>query len=389
MNRKTVADYSELVSQWHPTKNGDLRPDEVSRGSSRYIWWQCENGHEWKASANNRTNSNHRRGCRICYVLKTQKRPSREVFLDYYSNHTFAECCKHFDVNPGRIFKWRKHFNVGTKLELRNDKLTLSCKQKQILEGSLLGDGHLSSASKRLPQFRETHCLEQADYVKFKGIELSGFTSNIGEKGSNGNQRMVLETITHPEITALEKQWYKRDANGHYILNWQKHRIKIVPPDLDLTPLIVAIWYCDDGWHSPKRRQAWLCTNSFSEKEVKYLVAKLQGLDISCEMAINHRNEPLIYIGSQSYRDFIKMVSPYITASCMQYKIDLSHYTESQHKNFKPKKYWCEETIFKHLFKFKTFPKRVQLDGSLIAAIKHNGGFKYFRKKFEKKISNE
>ena len=29
----------ELAAQWHPTKNGDLKPTYVTRGSHRKIWW--------------------------------------------------------------------------------------------------------------------------------------------------------------------------------------------------------------------------------------------------------------------------------------------------------------------------------------------------------------
>ncbi len=39
-----------LAAQWHPTRNGDLRPTEVTRGSSKRAWWVCEKGHEWQAT---------------------------------------------------------------------------------------------------------------------------------------------------------------------------------------------------------------------------------------------------------------------------------------------------------------------------------------------------
>jgi len=46
----------ELAKQWHPTKNGALAPSDVSSGSNKRVWWQCEEGHEWQTSVNNRTN---------------------------------------------------------------------------------------------------------------------------------------------------------------------------------------------------------------------------------------------------------------------------------------------------------------------------------------------
>ncbi len=33
--------YPSLVQEWHPTENGDLKPEDVSSGSSKEVWWLC------------------------------------------------------------------------------------------------------------------------------------------------------------------------------------------------------------------------------------------------------------------------------------------------------------------------------------------------------------
>jgi hypothetical protein len=60
-----VAGYADLVREWHPTKNGDVFPDEVRFGSHLRIWWKCAKGpdHEWQARPNGRTSG---RGCPFC-----------------------------------------------------------------------------------------------------------------------------------------------------------------------------------------------------------------------------------------------------------------------------------------------------------------------------------
>ncbi len=40
--------HPELSKEWHPTKNGDLTPNDVIAGSERKVWWICKNGHEWE-----------------------------------------------------------------------------------------------------------------------------------------------------------------------------------------------------------------------------------------------------------------------------------------------------------------------------------------------------
>ncbi len=52
-----------LASQWHPIKNGTLSPGEVLPYSARRVWWQCPNGHEWRAKVYNRTNGGGCPGC--------------------------------------------------------------------------------------------------------------------------------------------------------------------------------------------------------------------------------------------------------------------------------------------------------------------------------------
>jgi len=55
----------DLASEWHPTKNGDLTPYDVTCGIVKKVWWQCSKNleHEWEAKINNRNSGN---GCPYC-----------------------------------------------------------------------------------------------------------------------------------------------------------------------------------------------------------------------------------------------------------------------------------------------------------------------------------
>ena len=61
--------HPELAAQWHPTKNGDLTPDQVVAGSHKKFWWKCPEGpdHEWPASGANRVGG---KGCPACRGLQ-------------------------------------------------------------------------------------------------------------------------------------------------------------------------------------------------------------------------------------------------------------------------------------------------------------------------------
>ena len=57
--------YPELAEEWHPTKNGNLKPTDITCGSSKKVWWLGKCGHEWEASISNRTGLNST-GCPYC-----------------------------------------------------------------------------------------------------------------------------------------------------------------------------------------------------------------------------------------------------------------------------------------------------------------------------------
>ena len=59
----------DLAKQWHPTKNGDLMPNNITKSTRKKVWWRCDYGHEFFTSPNERKNSN----CPICYKIKFSK----------------------------------------------------------------------------------------------------------------------------------------------------------------------------------------------------------------------------------------------------------------------------------------------------------------------------
>jgi len=55
--------HPELAFEWHPIKNGSLKPQNITSGSGKKVWWKCSTGHEWKAAIYSRVRGN---GCPYC-----------------------------------------------------------------------------------------------------------------------------------------------------------------------------------------------------------------------------------------------------------------------------------------------------------------------------------
>ena len=78
---KSLADFPDILAQWHPTKNDEtivdrnkrspnygriIGPEEIPAGSNKRYWWKCSEGpdHEWITAIDGRTTRGT--GCPFC-----------------------------------------------------------------------------------------------------------------------------------------------------------------------------------------------------------------------------------------------------------------------------------------------------------------------------------
>ena len=57
--------HPHLIAEWHPTKNGELKPSDFTHGSNSLCWWICPDCHsDYDAIIKSRSRGH---GCRFCY----------------------------------------------------------------------------------------------------------------------------------------------------------------------------------------------------------------------------------------------------------------------------------------------------------------------------------
>lgn len=78
--------YPVWAKEWHPTKNKNLKPTDVSYGSGKKVWWKCKNDHEWQASIDSRSRGV---GCPICSSWRRTSFPEQAIY--YYVKKTFPD----------------------------------------------------------------------------------------------------------------------------------------------------------------------------------------------------------------------------------------------------------------------------------------------------------
>ena len=103
-NKKSLTESHPIDSkQWHPTKNGDLKPSDVTYGMNKKVWWICELGHEWEDKISNKTKSKH---CPYCY--------GRRVWAGFNDINTTSKKLSNWLLNKEDGYKHSK----GTKVKL-------------------------------------------------------------------------------------------------------------------------------------------------------------------------------------------------------------------------------------------------------------------------------
>lgn len=78
-----LSEYStKLSNEWHPTNNGNLKPSDVTAGSTQKVWWRCSNdpSHEWQAVIRNRARQG--KGCPKC-AKRTKSNPTNSLYIRY------------------------------------------------------------------------------------------------------------------------------------------------------------------------------------------------------------------------------------------------------------------------------------------------------------------
>ena len=100
-------EYREIAEEWHPTKNGELKPEYFTPGEDYYAWWKCSKcGHSWQAHIYMRTGK-RKTGCPKC-KLKQQgqtyrQNKAKELNLEQWCNdNNMSELLLEWDFEANR-----------------------------------------------------------------------------------------------------------------------------------------------------------------------------------------------------------------------------------------------------------------------------------------------
>lgn len=191
--------------------------------------------------------------CTVCNFRKIEKRS------------LYCQTCYCRLLRQGKINKLEKP-------PLPND---FSLEQREIIEGSLLGDGCIFRYK---PTHKPYFCVFRAaaddQYLIWEYEKLKNFCISAPKYQTTFDKR------TDQEYHAIKFMTRRIDLLDNYYNLWYPSGKKIVPRSLELSPLSLAIWFCDDGCisqsNSPWRMRIKLATHGFDNNDVEFLQSLLQ-----------------------------------------------------------------------------------------------------------------
>lgn len=196
--------------------------------------------------------------------------------------------------------------------------------ERNIIVGSLLGDGSLSIYGRSInARYREHGCEKQDGYRNWKAQMLKNLDFKFSDKGKHGS----VYSPSREEFTKLYHLFY---IDG--IKTLTKENIALLNH-----PIGLACLYMDDGTlvmdTSRKKNSIYtfprisICTLSFSEQENHILADQIKavsGIQFKLKKHPDGKNCLLELNKAKEIVKFIEIVKPYANQiDCMKYKIDL------------------------------------------------------------------
>lgn len=180
--------------------------------------------------------------------------------------------------------------------------------QKSLIIGCILGDGYLRRMPGRKDAFLEiNHSFKAKEYVDWKYSILRDICISGPKKRKLDDTRVAYRFFTrqHPDITEFYERFYKKGK-------------KVIPPKVILDPIILAVWFMDDG-SKTKKGDVYLNCQQFSFSSQERLLYALKSLGIKASIN-KDKKYYRIRIAKESVKKFARIIKPYIVSS-MQYKI--------------------------------------------------------------------
>jgi hypothetical protein len=204
-----------------------------------------------------------RRGAKLLYRKESWLR--NKYVSQQWSSCRIAKFC---NIGNRHVLRWMNRYGISRRdFPSQGRILSMSPRLVSIIEGELLGDGHVRMVSPNSAVFtygckHKNHALWLIRCFSDEGVSFINKgrpTKHVLPQ--NGNTAYFFSSLSYPQLVEIRRRWY---PNGK----------KVVPLDIALNETSVRHWFIGDGTtffrkSRPYRpsRGIFFCTHSFTFRE--------------------------------------------------------------------------------------------------------------------------
>lgn len=247
--------------------------------------------------------------------------------------HQIAKTC---GCSDSTVHWWLRRFGIKTRnrseaKRLKSNRVRMTKELTEFLVGLLLGDGHVHF---RGWTGQYAHSSSIKSFLEWLASQFQGYgvvqSGRIRRRESwhtfPGCGKRLRHDITfsyfsrlYVELGQLHVHWYRKAREDEkYKTGKQKRYIKILPVNLELTPLTCLMWYLGDGSLDKDCGYVTMCTQGFRKTEVVRLAKILTKLGFITK----RQKDNSIRISQRSVPDFLDYIGP-CPIKCYEYKWNL------------------------------------------------------------------
>ena len=248
-----------IAAEWHPSKNGQLMPQDVIGGGKTFAWWQCQKGHEWRSTIGNRVF--FKSGCPVCQNTLLQPgandmettNPALAAQFDLSKN--FPATPKSMIASTHKMLWWKCDLGHSWR-STGNTRISQGtgcpvCSGKQVLEG-------FNDLATRYPELSKQWHPTLNGYLKpehvsggshkkvwWKCDQGHDFSASLVNRAAlASNCRICVNQEVLAGYNDLASQW------PELLSEWDYEKNKTTPPDSVIARSEIKYWWICDQGHS-------------------------------------------------------------------------------------------------------------------------------------------
>lgn len=255
-----------------------------------------------------------------------------EELKSLYIDNTLCDIGKLYNVSGDYVLKRTKVLNIPirTKSEslhvFKKNNFEITPYIKDYIDGLIISDAHITD-DKWSGNLQQSFASYYEDWmkklisdfasfgVKTKCVYKEGGVVEICGSTCYRNPHFRLRTLNYTEFKIFRDRWYLKNK-------------KIVPKDINLSPIMLANWYMGDGCACRDEGMLALATNAFELEDVKFLSDKIN-TTLFIKSKVNKKNEIYIpHYHADIFLDYIKEFK----IGCFDYKWYFKPYMNKTHR---------------------------------------------------------